>query len=379
MSISTPKQATRSPALTAAGSKLVAIRDALSAGASLRSALLVEGLHYFTVNRWIQWENPPDHAELLAEIRDLHAGRKFRLKADGKRSQEEERRQRVQAAQATRVADMNQGDEIPLDALTYRDAAVYIGRSRDTIQGWVSAKKLRAFYRLNDQLGIESLVSRAALEKLFEQLPKARDRGLCNRSRVINRTLPKAPVFLKLIRSGHSVTKAAKTAGFSAHTVRNWRATTDENADTVIGEFLRAWRAATEVALRRRKGDGRAPERGTLVYFIGPVDGAGCIKIGRTNRKVEERFKDIQCGSPIRLKVLLTVIAPSAFEAWLHHRFAEDRSHNEWFHATPRLLSFINRLREYPDLRGVPQQSIEALGYATRVNPLFSESIHGES
>ena len=219
VSISTPKQATRSPALTAAGPKLVAIRDALSAGASLRSALLAEGLHYFTVNRWIQWEDAPDHAELLAEIRDLHAGRKFRPKADGKRSQEDERRRRVEAAQAARVADMNRGDEIPLDALTYREAALCVDRHWSTIQGWVSAKKLRNFYRLNDQLGIESLVSLASVQCVANDPTGS---VAVRRDRAIRRHESKIPMVADLIRSGVPKRHACAELGITESTLNAW-------------------------------------------------------------------------------------------------------------------------------------------------------------
>lgn len=219
MSISTPEQPTTAPALTVAGPKLVAIRDALSAGASLRSAVLAEGLHYFTVNRWIQWEGPPHHVELLAEIRDLHVGRKFRPKADGKRSQEEERRRRVAAAQAARVADMNQGGEIPVDALTYREAADRVDRHRDTIQGWVTAKKLRAFYRLNERLGVEALVSLASVQQVAKEQVRG---GTVHHKRAVVRHESKIPMLVDLMRSGVPKRHACAELGITQSTLNAW-------------------------------------------------------------------------------------------------------------------------------------------------------------
>lgn len=216
MSISTSKQVTWAPALSGAGSKLVAIRDALLAGASLRSALIAEGLHYFTVNRWIHWENPPDHVELLSEIRELHTRHKLRSKT---RSQEEERRRRVVAAQAARVADMNQGDKIPIDALTYREAAACVDRHRDTIQGWVTAKKVRAFYRINEQLGIEALVSLADVQRVAN---KQRGGAAVQHTRAVRRHESKIPMLAELLRSGVPKKHACTKLGISQSTLNTW-------------------------------------------------------------------------------------------------------------------------------------------------------------
>jgi transposase len=222
MSISTPKQATRSPALTAAGSKLVAIRDALSAGASFRSALLAERLHYYTVNRWIQCENPPDHAELLAEIREIRAIRairKFVPKEQRETQKKAERRREVEAAQAARVAEMNQGDEIPVDALTYREAADRVDRHRDTIQGWVTAKKLRAFYRLNDRLGVESLVSLASVQHVAREQKRG---WTVHHKRAVLRHESKIPRLVDLLRSGVPKKHACAELGITQSTLNAW-------------------------------------------------------------------------------------------------------------------------------------------------------------
>ena len=218
MNISTLEQSTRAPALAAAGSKLMAIRDAMSSGASLRKAGMAQGMQYYTVSRWIHWEAAPDHVELLSQIRELHASRKvWREKRETEKKAE--RRHEVEAAQAARVAEMNQGDEIPVDALTYREAADRVDRHRDTIQGWVTAKKLRSFYRLNDRLGVESLVSLASVQ----HVAKEQTRGwTVHHNRAVLRHESKIPMLVDLMRSGVPKRHACAELGITQSTLNAW-------------------------------------------------------------------------------------------------------------------------------------------------------------
>ena len=218
MSISTLEQPTKAPALTAAGSKLMAIRDAMLSGASLEGAIKSQGLQYYTVSRWIHWEAAPDHVEILSEIRDLHASRKVR-REKRETQKKAERRREVEAAQAARVAEMNQGDEIPVDALTYREAADRVDRHRDTIQGWVTATKLRSFYRLNDRLGVESLVSLASVQHVAREQERART---VHHKRAVLRHESKIPMLVDLMRSGVPKRHACAELGITQSTLNAW-------------------------------------------------------------------------------------------------------------------------------------------------------------
>lgn len=218
MNISTPKQSTRAPALAAAGLKLMAIREAMSRGASLRGAVKSQGMWYYTVSRWMHWEGAPDHVELLSQIRELHASRKV-WRENRETQKKVERRHEVEAAQAARVAEMNQGDEIPLDALTYREAADRVDRHRDTIQGWATAKKLRCFYRLNDCLGVEALVSLASVQ----HVAKEQTRGwTVHHNRAVLRHESKIPMLVDLMRSGVPKNRACAELGITQSTLNAW-------------------------------------------------------------------------------------------------------------------------------------------------------------
>jgi hypothetical protein len=197
----------------------MAIREAMSGGASLLAATNSQGLQYYTVSRWIHWEAAPDHVELLSQIRELHANRKFRPKKPPDTQKKAERRHEVEAAQVARVAEMNQGDEIPVDALTYREAAARVDRHRDTIQGWVTAKKLRSFYRLNDCLGVESLVSLASVQ----HVAKEQTRGwTVHHNRAVLRHEPKIPMLVDLMRSGVPKRHACAELGITQSTLNAW-------------------------------------------------------------------------------------------------------------------------------------------------------------
>jgi hypothetical protein len=420
MDISTPKQVTKAPALTDAGPKLVAIRDAMSGGASLRKAGMAQGLQYYTVSRWVYWEAAPDHVELLSQIRELHASRASRkVWLEQRETQKKaERRHEVQATQAARVAEMNQGAEIPPDALTYREAALRVDRHWSTIQGWVSAKKLRNFYRLNDQSGIESLVSLASVERVANDPAGSR---AIRRDRAIRCHELKIPMLVDLLMSGVPKNRACAELGVTVSTLNAWiqdpsglgpaasallvdlngsalnekrrllasrmervldavrAGATLRQAAAQIGESrysAGAWlhgvsdcedlcaRFRDEYAAAKKQGrDVRAKEKegqaqvtakprskASWVYFIQDVDRRGNIKIGFTARTVDKRIAELGTGSPVLLVVLRKVRAPRSFEAWLHERFAEERQYGEWFRPSPRVLAFIDQVKDHPEM-----------------------------
>ncbi|MEV7013349.1 GIY-YIG nuclease family protein [Streptosporangium sp. NPDC051022] len=76
------------------------------------------------------------------------------------------------------------------------------------------------------------------------------------------------------------------------------------------------------------------------VYFIQGIEG-GPIKIG-VSRDPWERLAAIQLMSPVQLHVLGTIRGVGQpEERRLHERFAEHRSHGEWFHPAPELIDYI--------------------------------------
>lgn len=83
-----------------------------------------------------------------------------------------------------------------------------------------------------------------------------------------------------------------------------------------------------------------APPDERSVYFLQAFDG-GPIKIG-VAYSPRARLSQIQSMSPVPLKVLGVVRnVGRKGEADLHQRFAQARSHGEWFHPTPDLIDYI--------------------------------------
>lgn len=77
------------------------------------------------------------------------------------------------------------------------------------------------------------------------------------------------------------------------------------------------------------------------VYFIG--GDAGAVKIGTTIAPLE-RLAAFQLGSPIKLSILALVAGGAKEEKAFHQRFAEHRTHGEWFARHPQLLEVIDDL-----------------------------------
>jgi hypothetical protein len=81
----------------------------------------------------------------------------------------------------------------------------------------------------------------------------------------------------------------------------------------------------------------------SLVYFIG-ADGTGCVKIGWTTRRIEERVAQIQHASPFDVYVLATMSGGLTEERALHERFAPLRMRGEWFRKEGALADLIMEL-----------------------------------
>lgn len=95
-----------------------------------------------------------------------------------------------------------------------------------------------------------------------------------------------------------------------------------------------------DAAFKPPVGPPREPKLG-MVYFIG--GDIGGVKIGFASNP-SLRVRDLQCGSPIKLRILATVPGLPADERAYHKRFAKHRLHGEWFERCPEILAEIERL-----------------------------------
>lgn len=89
------------------------------------------------------------------------------------------------------------------------------------------------------------------------------------------------------------------------------------------------------------------PDIKNYIYFMYAKD-ANRVKIGRT-LDIEERFKNIQAMSPIKLEVIKIIQLHVNYEDMLHEFFKEDRLHGEWFNFSDDIKAFI----EMVDKKGV--------------------------
>lgn len=92
--------------------------------------------------------------------------------------------------------------------------------------------------------------------------------------------------------------------------------------------------AADEAKAKRK----RPVLRVVFTYFIAADN--GLIKIGSSESPLA-RVRQLQTGSPCRLRLITAVPAGLASESELHDRFAAHRSHGEWFHPHLDLVAFI--------------------------------------
>lgn len=80
-----------------------------------------------------------------------------------------------------------------------------------------------------------------------------------------------------------------------------------------------------------------APRKKVATYFV-EAELVGLIKIGKSNN-IPSRLSSLQCGSPVRLRVLGALRGDC--ESELHARFEAHRSHGEWFKPSAELLTLI--------------------------------------
>jgi hypothetical protein len=97
-----------------------------------------------------------------------------------------------------------------------------------------------------------------------------------------------------------------------------------------------------ESSMSKIKYDEKKP---LFIYFI-QQGNAGPIKIGYTKYDLYARFKRLQTGNPLPLRVLAIIDgADTRTEISLHTRFSSCRLNGEWFAPTEELIKFINEIR----------------------------------
>lgn len=85
----------------------------------------------------------------------------------------------------------------------------------------------------------------------------------------------------------------------------------------------------------------RQPKLPKYVYFLRRKEGIGPIKVG-CSRLPLVRLREFYRWSPYELELLVTAPGGHDMECALHHLFATDRLHMEWFAPSEPLLSLIN-------------------------------------
>jgi hypothetical protein len=96
-----------------------------------------------------------------------------------------------------------------------------------------------------------------------------------------------------------------------------------------------------------REGVSSAPH----AYFVYFIYCAGRVKIGRA-ADVGKRLSHIATGSPFQPVLILKISGSISAEKELHARFAEDRTHREWFKLSDHLRRYLSR-RLSPDEKEV--------------------------
>lgn len=114
----------------------------------------------------------------------------------------------------------------------------------------------------------------------------------------------------------------------------------------VRGVKLFSIRDCSEAVAEEMRRLGLASERLRLgyVYFL---RGGDMVKIGRSN-DAAARICDLRRMSPIPLE-LVALLKGAEKEKRLHRKFAEERSHGEWFRVSGRVERFISRAKAWAD------------------------------
>lgn len=101
--------------------------------------------------------------------------------------------------------------------------------------------------------------------------------------------------------------------------------------------------------------------RAGFVYFV-QEDELKRIKIGFTASHPSKRLKTLANASSQKLVFLGFQLGDEALEKKLHRKFAALHCRNEWFHAGPDLLAYIDRLSYGPEFENALQKFTLAPG-----------------
>lgn len=107
--------------------------------------------------------------------------------------------------------------------------------------------------------------------------------------------------------------------------------------------------------------------RQKTIYFI-VADGLDMVKIG-CSCWVENRMEALSHWSPVPLRIAASAPGDHKLEAFIHRRFADDRSHKEWFRLSPAISNLIECLNDGANL-------MDLVG-AQRVEPKSKMDIRG--
>jgi hypothetical protein len=87
-----------------------------------------------------------------------------------------------------------------------------------------------------------------------------------------------------------------------------------------------------------------ATEHDGYLYIIQPENG-GAMKIGWTSN-LEQRYRQLQCGHPEKLKICFAIQVPTRqYESAVHGFLSEYRLRGEWFWPHPRAIRILRRLQ----------------------------------
>jgi hypothetical protein len=77
------------------------------------------------------------------------------------------------------------------------------------------------------------------------------------------------------------------------------------------------------------------------VIYVIQAEIGGPIKIGYTSGAAVARLADLQCGSPLRLRIVGTFKGDIGRERRIHGDLAEHRLHGEWFSVNETVMSYL--------------------------------------
>ncbi|MDE2103839.1 MAG: GIY-YIG nuclease family protein [Patescibacteria group bacterium] len=90
------------------------------------------------------------------------------------------------------------------------------------------------------------------------------------------------------------------------------------------------------------KSKRRIRPKSDVVYFI-EAEGLNRVKIGRCEGSPISRISSLQCGSPVKLKLVATVRGGCKKEGMIHKMFSKFSIHGEWFHFSEPIKQYISQ------------------------------------